>query len=116
MNENVNLKYWPSYFKAPAVHSDRRKWLSNESKVFTMGSCFAVSVREALIQAGIGVYPNYVDVPYDSETQIFDKIPHERSMFAHYDTFVMRQEIEAAFGLWSGRSQGFFTLKTALSH
>ncbi len=112
MTDDVNLRVWASYFKAPSIHASRREWLRKDTKVFTMGSCFAVSVRNALIKAGIQVHPDYVGVEYDRATQIFDKIPHERTMFAHYDTFVVRQEVEAALGLWPDRSQGFYRVNS----
>jgi hypothetical protein len=77
-----------------------------------MGSCFAVSVRDALIRSGIDVFPDYVGVQYDKSSQVFDKVP-DRSMPAHYDTFTMREEIEAALGLWPDRANGFCRVKGA---
>jgi hypothetical protein len=87
----------------------QKKLLGPESKIFTMGSCFALEVRNALTRRGLAVYPDYARIPYDPTTQILDKIPL-RSSLAHFDTFVMRQEFERAFGLWTDREASFCTV------
>jgi len=74
-----------------------------------MGSCFALEVRRALTKLGYATYPAYAAVAYEPGVEIFDKIP-EQEMPAHYDTFTMRQEIEAALGLWTDRAQGYWEI------
>ena len=60
-----------------------------------MGSCFALEIRIKLRSLGYDVYPKYLDLPFDSRTQSPGRLP-ERDNINHYDTFVMRQEIERA--------------------
>jgi hypothetical protein len=86
-------------------HSDRgttitvaRKFLiSPESKVFAMGSCFAVEIREALRRCGFQVFPRYYDLNMDPAHEAIGKLP-TRDNVNHYDTFTIRQEFEQAFG------------------
>jgi hypothetical protein len=66
------------------------------SKVFTMGSCFALEIRHELRRRGFDVFPKYDEIQFDETSQILDSLP-DRDNINHYDTFVIRQEIERAF-------------------
>ncbi len=101
-----DYRYWADYKRSPLLAIEKRPLLDAGTKVFTMGSCFAMEVRRALIEKGFDVYPKYRDLQFDKATQIFDKLP-ERDAIAHYDTFSIRQEFEAAFGLFPDRAAGF---------
>ena len=103
-------RYWADYKRAPILAIERRPLLDAGTKVFTMGSCFAMEVRRALIEKGYDVYPKYRDLNFDRATQIFDQLP-QRDAIAHYDTFCIRQEFEAAFGLFPDRAAGFHTVE-----
>lgn len=70
-----------------------------------MGSCFAYELRKALKQTGSTVFPDYVGIPLDKKTQIFDLRGFE--MPPHLNTFVMRQEFEAAASMWPDRNLGY---------
>jgi hypothetical protein len=85
----------------------RRSILTPESRIFTMGSCFAAELRKALTRKGLRVYPDYVSVEFDREQQVFNHIP-ERDSVEHYDTFSIRQEFESAFGIWPRRDDCFW--------
>lgn len=105
-----NPQRWNHFYASPTLVMQQRKLLSKDSKVFAIGSCFAMEIRNALARRNVQVYPNYLDVRYDPKTQIFDKIP-ERDFIAHYDTFVIRQEFEAALGVWQDRDAGFWPVE-----
>src|ERR1700739_411579 len=100
------MQVWTDFYQSPNFLVPNRKLLEATTPIFTMGSCFALEIRTALIRAQRTVYPDYVSVPYDRTTQIYDKIP-ERYGLSFFDTFPMRQEFEAAFGLWTDRKASF---------
>lgn len=108
----LNMKEWGDFCKAPHLKIARRKLIEPGIKIFTMGSCFAQEIRGAMSRKGFQVYPRYIDVQFDSRCQIFDKIP-EREMTPHYDTFVIRQEFEAALGVWTDREASFWEVRNA---
>lgn len=109
-NQSIDLRILGDFIRKPAIALQPRKLLKPGDAVFTIGSCFALEVRRALVAQGFKAYPDYASVPYDRAHEIFDKIP-EREMPSHYDTFSMRQEIEAALGLWPDRARGFYLMK-----
>jgi len=106
------MKSWADFSRHPSLKISRRKLIKPDSKIFTMGSCFAVEIRRAMARRGYDVFPHYVDVKFDPTQQIFDMIP-KREMIAHYDTFVIRQEFEAALGVWTDRDAGFWEVTNA---
>jgi GSCFA family len=72
-----------------------RSILSKNTKVFAIGSCFAVEIRNALRLAGYDVYPKYRNIRFDPRVQQAGHLP-ARDNVNHYDTFAIRQEIERA--------------------
>jgi hypothetical protein len=94
---------------------ERKPLIDANSRVFAMGSCFAQEIRYALQGKGMRVFPDYVAVPFNPATQIFDKIP-ERDFIPHYDTFVIRQEFESMLGLWPDRAKGFWPVTNAFAN
>ncbi len=109
----LNMKAWRDFCKAPHLKISQRKLIPPGAKIFTMGSCFAQEIRAAMSRRGFAVYPRYLDVKFDPTQQIFDKIP-ARDMTPHYDTFVIRQEFEAALGVWTDREAGFWEVRNAM--
>ena len=80
--------------------------IKSDTKIFAMGSCFAVEIRAALRALGHDAYPRYHALEFDPERQqpgplwVEDKTlrgrPPAVEGLNHYDTFVIRQEIERA--------------------
>ena len=103
---------WLAFNKTPSLHIPKKLRLTKESKVFTIGSCFAQEIRTALLKRGYALFPDYLSVNFDTKTQVFDGLP-ERSFTAHYDTFTIRQEFETAFGVFSDRATSFLKVKDA---
>ena len=104
-----DLHNWAGFFKQPAIFAEPRKILEPGDAVFTIGSCFALEVRKAVAARGYKTYPDYVGIGLEPKTEMFDAIPL-RDMTAHYDTFTMRQEFEAAFGEWPDREVGYWKI------
>lgn len=71
--------------------------ITRSSRIFTMGSCFALEIRHELRRRGFDVFPKYDEIEFDQTTQILDSLP-DRDNINHYDTFTIRQEVELAFG------------------
>ncbi len=101
-----DLSSWTEFFQDPDFYVPAKRLLHPDTKIFTMGSCFAFEVRRALHKRGFRIYPDYKVVPFDPATQVYDKVLERNTMF-HYDTFVMRQEFEEIFGLWTDRAANF---------
>jgi len=70
------------------------RFIGPDTKIFAMGSCFAVEIRRALRQKGLAVYPDYPGITFDPATQMAGRLP-ERDNINHYDTFVIRQKSSA---------------------
>ena len=60
----LNMKEWGDFSKQPGLKIIRRKLLTPKTKVFTMGSCFAVEIRRAMARKGYDVFPHYTDVQF----------------------------------------------------
>jgi hypothetical protein len=89
----------------------RKPILSERTKVFAIGSCFAVEIRNALRLAGYDVYPKYRDVKIDQDSQQAGHLP-ARDNINHYDTFTIRQEIERAVSRTHWPDHSFWELKS----
>lgn len=110
--ENYDPARWPDFHRERRLRSPAKKVLHADTRIFTMGSCFAMQIRRAMRARGLDVYPNYAGVPYDQTREVFDMIP-SREALQHYDTFTVRQEFEAAFGLWADRAAGYWPVRNA---
>lgn len=75
--------------KQPIIHKGTR--------LFAIGSCFALEIRHELMRRGFDVYPKYHAIDFDPTSQILNSLP-DRDNINHYDTFTIRQEFENAFG------------------
>lgn len=73
-----------------------RPLLRGTSRIFTIGSCFAMEIRHALERRGMDVYPKYRKIEFDGDNQRLGSMPKHDDI-AHYDTFTIRQEFEQAF-------------------
>lgn len=88
-------KEWAYSRRGCEISVRPRQIISPETKIFAMGSCFAVEIRNRLRALGYQVFPSYTDIEFDGKTQSPGLLP-KRDNINHYDTFVMRQEIELA--------------------
>lgn len=100
------------FLQAPTIALARRPIVRPDSKIFTMGSCFAKELRKSLTIKGFKVFPDYLGIDLNDDTQHFDL--RGGDMAPHFDTFVMRQELEAAAGLWADRAEGFYAVRNNL--
>jgi len=99
---------WRDFLLHKRFFMPRETLVSQEKKIFTIGSCFAQELRLVIKKKGYSVYPDYSSVSFDKKTQIFDKVPDVRDFIAHYDTFSILQEFETSFGIWKERESGFW--------
>jgi hypothetical protein len=101
---------WSASARGRRITVERRPLLSPGAKIFAMGSCFAVEIRKALRAQGYAVYPDYPSLSFDPRTQAPARLP-ERDNINHYDTFVIRQEIERALERQQWSPDGFWALE-----
>ena len=121
------------FFSTPRVHeilneaqdSSRRKWLffmrnprlavphkpliRTDSKIFCMGSCFALEIKKVLRSLGYQVHPYEYDLPVQLSTGAV-RLASGREL-VHYNTFTILQEFEKAFGLWSQGENDFWVVR-----
>jgi hypothetical protein len=101
---------WAQSSRGQKITVSRRALLTRETRIFAIGSCFAVEIRRALRAAGYCTFPDYTSLAFDPQTQAPARLP-ERDNINHYDTFVLRQEIERAIGHGMWREADFWELK-----
>lgn len=92
-------------FAVPNVPLIRR-----DTKIFAIGSCFALEIRHELNNRGFNVFPKYSAIEFDPQTQIACSLP-DRDNINHYDTFTIRQEFEQAFAGSHFRPEDFWTIQ-----
>jgi hypothetical protein len=92
-------RLWSYYNEHKALTFEPRPLIAPGTRVFTMGSCFAVEIRRRLKELGYTVYPDYGSLAFDPARQKVGSLP-ARENLNHYHSFAIRQEIEKAFGLW----------------
>ena len=68
--------------------------------VFTMGSCFAVEIRQRLRDHGCRIVPDYFGLEFNPEHIRIGRLP-ERDNLNYYHTFAIRQEFERCLGRWT---------------
>ncbi len=103
----ADLRVWRNFIATPGFYAPRKHLIGPDTKVFTMGSCFALEVRRALQRRGIEVHPNYLSVKYRLGENQFSSFTESCEFQPHYDTFGIRQEFEMALGLWKDRKDSF---------
>jgi len=93
----------------------RDPFITKKTKIFTIGSCFALEIRKTLAARGFDVYPKYRDIPFDAQTQSLAKLPKSDNI-NHYNTFSIRQEFEVAFGELKYTPQTFWDVPVGFTH
>lgn len=88
--------------KTPIIHRDTR--------IFAIGSCFALEIRHELDRRGFNVFPKYAEIEFDPTSQIISSLP-DRDNINHYDTFTIRQEFEKAFGAPAQELSDFWQIR-----
>jgi hypothetical protein len=83
-------KRWGQSERGHRITVPRNPILGRSTKIFTMGSCFALEIRAALEQRGFEVFPKYQQIALNPGTQRLEDDA------THYDTFTIRQEFEQA--------------------
>lgn len=86
---------WQGTKRGSRITFVRNPLLKGKGSVFTMGSCFAVEIRHALMARGYDVYPKYTEIEFDGQNQLLASLP-TRDNVNHYNSFVIQQEFERA--------------------
>ncbi len=91
------------------LHITPRAVLKPDSRIFCMGSCFAIEVKKVLRTLGHTVHPFENDLPPEQLSQ--DPTRNWSRTLVHYNTFTIRQEIEKAFGVWRQQDHDYWFVK-----
>jgi hypothetical protein len=95
--EKLNADY-PRTRRGTVITVPKNPIITAQSKVFAIGSCFAMEIRAALKKRGIDVTPRYYDIKFDPLSQSLAGLPKHDDI-NHYDTFTILREFEMAFGV-----------------
>lgn len=101
---------WYKSNRGQQITLRRTPIIDANTKIFTIGSCFAYEIRTAFKAKGFDVYPKYEHLQIDPNSQIVAKL-HQDDNINHYDTFVIRQEFERAFSGGHATIDDFFALR-----
>lgn len=93
---------WGETRRGTAISLAPNPVIRPDSRIFTMGSCFALEVRQELERRGFGMFPRYSSLRVDPARQKINALP-DRNNLNYYDTFTIRQEFEHAL---EGRRYG----------
>ncbi|MEX2641864.1 MAG: GSCFA domain-containing protein [Acetobacterales bacterium] len=93
--ENEPNAEWGETRRGTAISLQPNPVIRPDSRIFTMGSCFALEVRHELERRGFGMFPNYSALRVDPTRQKINALP-DRNNLNYYDTFTIRQEFDQA--------------------
>lgn len=88
---------WQDSARGTIVTVQPERLIGPDTRIFSMGSCFAVEIRNALRARGQHVLPDYFRIPFPADRVSIGKLP-QRDNVNHYDTYSIVQEFERAFG------------------
>lgn len=88
---------WQDSARGTLVTVQPERLIGPDTRIFTMGSCFAVEIRNALRARGRCVLPDYFGIRFAADQASIGKLP-ERDNVNHYDSHSILQEFERAFG------------------
>lgn len=87
---------WARTRRATLLTVQQKPFISRKSRIFAIGSCFAMEIRAALRNQGFQVFPDYFQIEYDAANQSIAGLPAQDDI-NHYDTFTILREYEIAF-------------------
>lgn len=91
---------WSGAARGRRITIARTPLVAKSTRIFTIGSCFAMEIRRQLQAGGYRSLPDFSAVRLDRAHQFAGGIP-DNERFVYYDTFTIRQEFDKAFSLWS---------------
>jgi hypothetical protein len=94
------LKKWKFFKEEIRLRIDPPFLIRPQTKIFCMGSCFALEIKKVLRDRGYAVRPEE---------------PGKGVELVHFNTFTMLQEFEKAFGLWKQDPDDFWYVDRAKS-
>jgi hypothetical protein len=98
MSKRYPHHFWTFFTKQPQFAGRFPPLLGPDTRIFTMGSCFAAELRDALRRTGTEAYPRYRDInPVSGKHLVVSDPPPDWTN--HYHTFAIRQEFELALGV-----------------
>ncbi len=100
---------WRQLVRSRGLYIEPRAILSKHSKVFCIGSCFAVEIKRTLRKMNYCVHP--ADDPLKialSDGKVY--VPTERQLM-HYNTYCILQEFEKALDLWRQPDDDYWVVR-----
>jgi hypothetical protein len=100
---------WMHASRGRRITIARTPLVGSATRIFTIGSCFAMEIRRQLQAGGYRSLPDFGDVRIDRARQFAGGIP-DNERFVYYDTFTIRQEFDKAFGLWTQGADSYWRM------
>jgi len=107
MTEKPLNKFWSQTQRGRVISMAPKQLLTRATRIFTIGSCFAMEIRRQLQASGYRSLPDFSGVRLDLARQFAAGIP-DNERFVYYDTFTIRQEFDKAFGLWKQDASSYW--------
>ena len=101
---------WSHHINKALFTLPAQRVFTRRSKIFTLGSCFAVEVRKVLKKKGIAVYPEFDKMPLQADRYRMGGLP-DRENFNYYNTFSIEQELARAIGVWTPDEDDIWQIK-----
>lgn len=98
--DRLNNK-WEQFHDSGEITLRPQPLLTATDKVFTIGSCFANNVRDALQACGIKCLPDYDRISGYDQTRMYIGLQQSNMHMSHFNTYTILQEFERAAGLWT---------------
>ena len=109
MSEKPLNQHWSNAKRGRLITIAPVQLVSRSTRIFTIGSCFAMEIRRQLQASGFRSLPDFSGVRIDLSHQFAGGIP-DNERFVYYDTFTIRQEFDKAFGLWSQGADSYWKM------
>lgn len=103
-------KYWSRFNEKFIQTIPLNPIFNTDSKIFTLGSCFAVEIRKVLKERGFSVFPRLDELELDPDRFLIGNLP-DRENFNYYNTFSIEQEFARAVGLWQQQDDDYWQVE-----
>lgn len=118
MNPNQTLKLsvgsfnkkWRNFHMNGVVGLEKVPLITPDTKIFSMGSCFAEEIRKVFTQRGFQMLPNFSNLDLPPDRCRVDTLP-SRPHLNYYNSYTILQELQRAFGLLEFDPEDFWIVK-----
>ena len=97
---------WKNALEQKKLHINKLKIIDKNSKILSIGSCFAVEIRKRLRNLNLNILPNYFSLKVDEKKFRIGNLPI-RDNINHYNTYTILYEFMRFDGTFQQDSNDF---------